>query len=82
MTLADTSSSELPFGQWRQAYQSALLETDDKALFKRIEIAESAILTRKEALAKSSDHHAERQGMEEALATLRRLKRTRLHWQE
>ena len=80
MAPADHSSPELPFPKWRQAYEAALHETDNKALFKRIEIAEASIRTRKEGLLCSSDHHAERQDMEDALVALQSLKRDRLNW--
>ena len=81
MVPPDSSLPELPFPKWREAYRSALCETDDKALFKRIEVAEASIRTRKDALMHSSDHHAERQDMEDALMTLRHLKRNRLNWE-
>ena len=34
---------------WQLEYEFALQETDRKILFKRVEIAEAAILTRREA---------------------------------
>lgn len=68
----------LRFPDWRHAYESALLETDDRTLFKQIEIAEAIILTRRDALAQSPDHHAEQQAMEHALFNLRILKKDRL----
>ncbi len=37
--------------QWQLEYEAALKETDHKALFKRIEVAEAAILARREVLA-------------------------------
>lgn len=80
MAPANAFLSELPFPKWHQAYDSVLRETDDRALFKRIEVAEAAILTRKEVLAHGSDHHPERQAMEDALVNLQRLKRDRLNW--
>ena len=47
------SSSSVPetgFPQWRVEYESALQETDRKTLFKRIEVAEAAILARRDIL--------------------------------
>jgi hypothetical protein len=38
---------------WQLEYESALQETDHKILFKRIEVAEAAILTRREILPRS-----------------------------
>ena len=80
MRSTDPSLPEIPFPKWRQEYESALRETDGKTLFKRIEVAEASIRMRKEILAHSSDHHPERQAMEDALVNLQRLKRDRLNW--
>jgi hypothetical protein len=61
--------------QWKLEYESAMRETDHKALFKRIEVAEAAILSRREALLQSSDGFSERQESKMALAKLRNLKK-------
>jgi hypothetical protein len=61
--------------QWKLEYESALRETDHKTLFKQIEVAEAAILTRREALLQSSDGFTERQETKIALAKLRNLKK-------
>ena len=50
-------------------------ETDHKTLFKRIEVAEAAILARREILTQSVDGFAERQASKEALEKLRNLKK-------
>ena len=60
---------------WQVEYESALQETDHKILFKRIEVAEAAILTRREILMQSPDGFAERQEIKLALAKLRNLKK-------
>jgi hypothetical protein len=49
-------------------------------LFKRVEVAEAAILTRRDALEHDSSSQTERGGIEEALANLGVLKRDRLHF--
>jgi hypothetical protein len=54
------------------------LETNDAALFRRVEIAEEAIFSRRSDVENSSDHHAERQAIDEALARLGEIKRYRL----
>jgi hypothetical protein len=72
------SSLSIPdqdFPQWKLDYESALQETDHKALFKRIEVAEAAILTRREVLVSSTDGFPERQEIKAALATVRNLKK-------
>ncbi len=70
----------LRFPHWQGAYESALLETDNDALFKRVEIAESALLSRREDLTHSSDGVAERHKIEIALANLRVLKKEVLNF--
>ena len=51
-------------------------------LFKRAEVAEAAILTRRDALEHDSSGHRERVAIEDDLANLRVLKRERLHFGE
>lgn len=79
----NSSSSPIPSSanprlEWQRDYQAMLTEADRDALFKRVEIAEASIRTRLDELKESSDHHAERGAMEEALANLRVVKRDRL----
>lgn len=72
------SSSSVPEPdpqQWKVEYESALRATDHKTLFKQIEVAEAAILSRREALLQSSDGFIERQETKMALAKLRNLKK-------
>jgi len=71
-------SSSVPEGslpQWQLEYEAALKETDHKTLFKRIEVAEAAILARREVLVQSPDGFAERQEIKLALNKLRRVKK-------
>jgi hypothetical protein len=63
---------------WQRHYECALQEAESQRLFKRIEVAEAAILTRRESLRSTSAQHGERKAIEEALAHLRFLKRSRL----
>jgi hypothetical protein len=56
----------------------ALLELDSEKLPKLVVAAETAIFKRLQAIAQSSDHQPERQAIEDALATLRVLKRNNL----
>ena len=80
LSLTSTSSPPLRFPNWQREYESAVLETDKSVLFKRVEVAEAAILTRRDALEHDSSSQTERGGIEEALAKLRVLKRDRLHF--
>jgi hypothetical protein len=61
--------------EWQAVYESALQEADFIALFKRIEIAEATILTRRDVLARSENAFAEQQQTEKALTKLRGLKK-------
>ncbi len=77
MAPLDFSSSAPEQGapQWQFEYEAALQETDRKALFKKIEVAEAAVLSRREVLAQSGDGFVERQQIKMALAKLRGLKK-------
>ena len=59
-----------------------MLETDKSVLFTRLEVAEAAILTRRNALEHDSSSQTERVAIEDALANLRVLKRDQLHFGE
>ena len=72
------STPNLRFPEWQVAYQAALLEVDPQKLPERVKAAEAAIFLRQQALANSSDGHAERQAIEDAVAGLRILKRDSL----
>jgi hypothetical protein len=74
------SVPERSFPQWQREYEAALQEIDHRTLFKRIEVAESAILGRREVLLQSPDGHAERQEIKMALDKLRRLKKEILNF--
>ena len=63
------------YPEWQEPYQQALLEPDEEQLSARVAAAEMAISNRLRALAGNSNHHAERQAIEDALASLRVLKR-------
>jgi len=74
------SSPSRRFHTWDHAYKQVLAETDTHAMFKLVEIAEAAVLTRRASLEGSSNHHSERQAIEEALAHLRVVKKDRLRF--
>jgi hypothetical protein len=71
-------SSKILYPEWQAEYQAALLELDPKRLFGRVTAAETAIFNRLQAMSPTSDGHAERQAIEDALASLRVLKRENL----
>lgn len=74
--LADASSPspKMLYPEWQEAYRAALLELDPEKLPKRVEVAETAIFKRLQTLSKAPDSKAERQAIEDALASLRTLK--------
>jgi hypothetical protein len=61
--------------QWRLEYESAIKEGDHRALFKRVEVTEAAILTRRDMLTLSPEDFAEWQEIEMALDKVRHLKK-------
>ncbi|MGH9503821.1 MAG: hypothetical protein ACRD20_13290 [Terriglobales bacterium] len=61
--------------RWHAEYEAALQETDHKTLFKRVEVAEATILTRREALLHSADGFLEQQEIKMALDKLRQMKK-------
>jgi hypothetical protein len=81
-SLTSTSFPPQRFPNWQREYESALLETDKSVLFKRVEVAEAAMLTRRDELAHDSSSQTERGAIEDALTKLRVLKRDRLHFGE
>ena len=74
-------SSEAPkilYPEWQHEYLAALVELDAKTLFERVTAAETAIFNRLQSISHNPDSHAERQAIEEALASIRVLKRDNL----
>jgi hypothetical protein len=76
--MADASlpSPKLLYPEWQDEFRAALLELDTEKLRERVAAAETAIFNRLQAISRSSDAHAERQAIEDALASLRVLKTT------
>jgi hypothetical protein len=72
------STSNLRFPVWQLEYQAALLEVDPQKLRERVKAAEAAIFLRQQALGYSSDGHAERQAIEDAMRALRFIKTEKL----
>jgi hypothetical protein len=80
MASKGTALPAAPFLRWREEYEAVLQETDHKMLFMRVEIAEAAIRSRREALMRSSDGLTERREIENALDKLRTVKRDVLNF--
>jgi hypothetical protein len=64
----------LTLPHWQLEYESALRETDHKILFKKVEIAEAALLNQREILDRPADAF-QRTEVEIALSKLRLLKK-------
>ena len=74
----DQRSPEILYPTWQHEYQAALIEVDRAKLSQRVEAAEAAIFKRLQQLSRSSDDFAERQVIQDALHSLRALKRDEL----
>ena len=78
MTTEDSPSPHILYPQWQNEYQAAVAELDREKLSQRVEAAETAIYQRLQQISQRSDHSAERQAIEDAMAGLRILKRDKL----
>ena len=78
MAAKDSSSPKVLYPEWQNQYQAALVEFDREKLSERLAAAETAIFNRLQTISQSSDHQAERQAIEDALAGLRVLMREKL----
>ena len=70
-----TMTNDLKFPKWQEPYLEALMETDERKLVRRVELAESAILMRLRAIQSDSNMVVEKQAIEDALNGLTVLKR-------
>jgi len=66
------------YPEWQKLFQDALVELDKDELHERVAAAEAAILSRLEAMSDTGDRPSERHAIEDALASLRVLKRESL----
>lgn len=66
---------EIQYPEWQTTYQEALLELDQEKFDARVAAAETTIYNRLQAIAGDSVNYAERQALQDALASLRVLKR-------
>jgi hypothetical protein len=80
-----SDNADLRYPEWQGFVRDALVELDGLKLEARVAAAESAILVRMESLSKDNNHHAERLALEDALCTLRVLKKgagRKRNWQD
>jgi len=79
MTAQDSQPTpDILYPHWQNEYEAALVELDNKVLQERIDAAEAAIYRRLQQLSQDSNHHTERQVINDALASLASL-RNRTH---
>ncbi len=78
MADANSPSPRILYPDWQNEYLAALVELDGEKLLERVKAAETAIFNRLQALSQSADSQAERQAIDDALASLRVLKRDNL----
>jgi hypothetical protein len=78
MATEDSASPKIPYPEWQNEYQAALVELDREKLPELVAASETAIFKRLQTISESSDHQAERQAIEDALTALRVLKRENL----
>jgi hypothetical protein len=81
MATDDLPVPEILYPDWQNEYAAALLETNPQKLSELVEAAETAIYKRLQQL-QNSDHHSERQVIEDALQSLKVLKRSELGTEE
>jgi hypothetical protein len=74
--------ARVDYPDWQGQYQAAVLETDRHRLFKSVEVAEAAVLTRLHELQTESDHHAELHQLMRAWRVLQIIKRDQLGFLE
>jgi hypothetical protein len=69
---------ELKFPEWQALYRDALLELNPARLAAQVAAAEEAIFLRLQRLGRSPATHEELMAIEDALSSLRALKKDRL----
>jgi hypothetical protein len=62
----DSPAPEILYPHWQKEYQAALIEVDPAKLGGCVDAAETAIYKRLHELSQNSDHHTERQVIEDA----------------
>jgi hypothetical protein len=78
----EVDASDLQYPEWQKPLQEALLELDPAKLRAKLDAAESAIFDRLQANSHGGAHHPERVAMEDALSSLRVVKRETLRTPE
>ena len=66
--------------KWQPYYEAVIPELETEKLKFRLEAAENAIFLRVQEIAGNSDHHEERNAMNDALAAIRVVQVEKLHF--
>jgi hypothetical protein len=80
MATEDSLFPKVLYPEWQNEYRAALLELDRQKLSERVTAAEAAIYKRLQTISQNSDHQAERQAIQDAMAALRLLMKERLNF--
>jgi hypothetical protein len=72
--------NHLKYPEWQKPYEEALLEVDREKLKQKLLKAEAAIFQRLQQLTNSSDSHAERQAIDDAISSIKVLKTQQLDY--
>ncbi len=75
LSMNKRTDEPIPYPEWQRPLLNALLELDDKKLGQRVADAEAAISRRLELIARDPKQLTERLAIEDALASLRILKK-------
>jgi hypothetical protein len=78
VTNSNSPSPHILYPEWQPQFLAALTEIEPKQLLERVTAAETAIFNRLQALAQSTGSVSERQAIQDALASLRVIKRDSL----
>lgn len=81
-TMESLVMENLQWPEWQKLYQDAVLELDKDRLQERVTVAEAAMFSRLQAMSPTVDSLSERHAIEDALATLRILKRESLGFRD
>lgn len=72
----ERTDEQIPYPEWQKPFLQALLELDEEKLSERVAAAEAAISKRLQVIAYDPLQQMERHAIEDALSSLRILKRT------
>jgi hypothetical protein len=75
MTDSIPPTTKILYPEWQRELQAALTERDREKLLEQVRAAEAAVFNRLQTISQAPDHEAERDAIQDALASLRIVKR-------